>query len=69
MTNTFRQWRQTMGFRNQQQAAEALGYSIARIKQWESDPDRHAIPCAVRLAMNALYHRLEPWKAEATPAG
>ena len=59
--NTFKQWRAEMGFRNQKQAAEALGYSLARVKQWEANPAKHQLTLSVRLAMAALYHKIEPW--------
>ena len=55
-------WRAAMGFTNQAMAAAKLDYSEAMVKKWESDPERHPVPLAVKLAMAALYHRLEPWK-------
>lgn len=62
MTNLFRQWREAMGYKSQKDAGDALGYSAARVKQWESGDERHQVPYATRLAMNALYHRLMPWE-------
>ena len=59
--NPCRNWRVAMGFRNQQQAAEALGYSLQRVKQWEANPEHNPVPRHVLLAMAAIYHKLRPW--------
>ncbi len=56
---TFKNWRAQMGFKNQQQAADALDYSLIMVKYWESG--RNPVPYAVKLAMTALYHRLTAW--------
>lgn len=58
--NPSRHWRETMGF-SREQAAEALGYSVAMLKKWENEPEEHPVPLAVLLAMAAIYHNLEPW--------
>ena len=62
MTNTCKEWRRVMGFKNQAQAAEALEYSEAMVKKWEADPENHPVSFSVRLAMSALFHRIPPWK-------
>lgn len=62
-----RAWRAAMGFRSQAQAAEALGYSVARYKDFERGKSANGekvietLPRTLALACSALYHRLEPW--------
>jgi len=58
--NPFKEWRSEMRFSSQEKAAEALGYSLRQIKYWENG--EYPIPLAVRLAMRALRHNLEPWE-------
>lgn len=56
----FKEWRKTMGFSSQAEAAESLGVHEKTVRNWEIG----AVPISltVQLAMSALFHRLEPWK-------
>lgn len=54
----FKEWRKQMEF-TQFQAAEALGYSRDMVKLWEMS--KNSVPLAVKLAMSAIYHKMNPW--------
>lgn len=58
----FKAWRKQMGFKTQQQAADALHYSLPTVKKWESN--QSPIPYLATLAMAALFHRLEAWRPD-----
>lgn len=53
------QWRLTMGYRNQNEAAEALGIHRNALNRMEKGHTR--IEKRTALACTALYHRLKPW--------
>ncbi len=61
----FKDWRDAMGFKTQQQAADALGLSVETIQNYERGVRRDGktapIPYTVALACSALFNRQKPW--------
>lgn len=58
--DSFKEWVAKMGYSSQTETGRALQVHRNTIVNYETG--KREVPYTTRLAMQALYHKLEPWK-------